>query len=153
MSEPVLKAIIKLFAFVAKEDTVTAQERDHIHAFLEDHLSQSSMERHIRLFDEFAQEISDKLSAEKETEMITGICASINEEVTQKQKMVVLIELMSVVMADGSISEREDKLSKIICQKFNITGADLDLIKQFAILESEANVKSDQLLIISKEKK
>ncbi len=153
MSEPVLKAIIKLFAFVAKEDTVTAQERDHIHAFLEDHLSQSSMERHIRLFDEFALEISDKLTAEKENEMIAGICASINEEVTQKQKMVVLIELMSVVMADGSISEREDKLSKIICEKFNITSTDLDLIKQFVNLENETNAKSDHLLIIGNGKK
>lgn len=153
MSEPVLKAIIKLFAFVAKEDTVTEQERDFIHAFLEDHLSQSSMERHIRLFDEYAREISDKLSADKETETISAICSSINEEVTQKQKMVVVLELMSIIMADGSISDRENKLAKTICEKFNISQGDLEAAKQFVSIQEEASAKSDNLLIISNEKK
>jgi len=153
MSEPVLKAIIKLFAFVAKEDTVTEQERDFIHGFLEDHLSQSSMESHLRLFDEYASEISDKLSAEKEVETISAICGAINEEVTQKQKMVVVLELMSIVMADGSISTREDKLSKVICEKFNISSNDFLLVKEFVNLQDEASVKSENILIISNEKK
>ena len=98
-----MKAIIRLFAFVAKEDNVTAQERDHIHAFLEDHLSQSSMEKHLSLFDEYAQEGSDKLTTAKENEMIAQICMAINQEVTQRQKMIVLLELMSIVLADGTI--------------------------------------------------
>lgn len=153
MSEPVLKAIIKLFAFVAKEDTVTEQERDFIHGFLEDHLSQSSMERHLRLFDEYAREISDKLSAEKEIETISAICAAINVEVTQKQKVVVLLELMSIVMADGTISLREDKLSTVICEKFNITLNDFELVKEFVNLQDETAVKSDNILVISNEKK
>jgi len=153
MSEPVLKAIIKLFAFVAKEDSITTQEREHIHAFLEDHLSQPSMERHIRLFDEYALEISDKLSAEKENEMIANICLAISQEVTQKQKMVVLLELMSIVLADGLISEREDKLSKIICEKFNINPSDFERVKQFVVLQDESKADSENLLIISREAK
>ncbi|MGC4021303.1 MAG: ATP-binding cassette domain-containing protein [Cyclobacteriaceae bacterium] len=153
MSEPVLKAIIKLFAFVAKEDTVTTQEREHIHAFLEDHLSQPSMERHILLFDQYAQEISDKLSAEKENEMINQICSAINEEVTQKQKVVVLLELMSIILADGSISAREDRLSKIICEKFNVTPTDLESVKEFVNLSDQSKADSENLLIISSQKK
>lgn len=152
MSEPVLKAIIRLFAFVAKEDTVTTQERDHIHAFLEDHLSQSSMERHLALFDEYAQEVSDKLTAVKESETIAQICKAINEEVTQKQKMVVLLELMSIVLADGTISVREENLSRIISSQFNITDADLDLIKQFINLQVPALGTSDNLLFVSSDK-
>ncbi|HCW09254.1 MAG TPA: ABC transporter ATP-binding protein [Cytophagales bacterium] len=153
MSEPVLKAIIKLFAFVAKEDTVTEQERAYIHAFLEDHLSQPSMERHLRLFDEYAIEISDKLSAEKEIEHIAAICADISQEVTQKQKMVVLMELMSIVLADGTISDREEKLSKVIGDKFNINPKDLELINQFVKLTNPEQAASENLLIISNEQK
>ncbi len=152
MSEPVLKAIIRLFAFVAKEDSVTTQERDHIQAFLEDHLSRPSMEKHIRLFDEYAREISDKLSEEKENETIAQICSAINLEVTQKQKMVVLLELMSIVMADGSISVREDKLSRIISEQFNIALADLELIEQFVNLQNPAQANSSNILIINSEK-
>ena len=152
MSEPVLKAIIRLFAFVAKEDNVTAQERDHIHAFLEDHLSQSSMERHLVLFDEYAQEVSDKLTAAKENETIAQICKAINQEVTQRQKMVVLLELMSIVLADGTISVREENLSKIICEQFNISVEDLGLIKEFVNLQSASSSTSEHLLLIDSDK-
>jgi len=152
MSEPVLKAIIKLFAFVAKEDTVTVQEREYIHAFLEDHLSQNSMEKHLHLFDEYAREISDKLSAEKEKETIANICSSINEEVTQKQKIVVLTELMSIVLADGSISAREDVLSKAICANFNVSEKDFESIKNFVLLQDETKA-NENILIVSGEKK
>lgn len=41
MSEALLKAILRLFAVVAKEGDVTRQERDQIRIFLEEHLSQS----------------------------------------------------------------------------------------------------------------
>jgi len=152
MSEPVLKAIIRLFAFVAKEDNVTTQERDHIHAFLADHLSQSSMERHLGLFDEYAQEVSDKLSAAKENETIAQICKAINQEVTQRQKMVVLLELMSIVLADGTISVREENLSKIISEQFNISNNDLELIKQFVNLQSPSSSTSEHLLLVDSDK-
>src|SRR5579859_244895 len=151
MSEPVLKAIIRLFAFVAKEDTVTAQERDHIHAFLEDHLSRQSMEKHLSLFDEYAQEISDKLTEAKENETIAQICKAINLEVTQKQKMIVLLELMSIVLADGTISVREEKLARIISEQFNVGPGDLELMKQFVNLQAPLP-DADQFLFVSSEK-
>ena len=44
MSEALLKAILRLFAVVAKEGEVTRQERDQIRVFLDDHLSQNVRE-------------------------------------------------------------------------------------------------------------
>jgi hypothetical protein len=44
MSEPVLNAIMRLFALVAKEDLITKQEREHVQVFLADHLSKKAME-------------------------------------------------------------------------------------------------------------
>src|SRR5574337_937456 len=149
MSEPVLKAIIKLFALVAKEDTVTHQEREYIHSFLEDHLSRPAMERHLKLFDEYAQDISEKLSTEKENELISEICSAINIEVTQKQKLVVLLELMSIVLADGTISPREDRLTKLICSKFNVAEADLESIKAFVTLQDQDQAANENFLIVS----
>lgn len=152
MSEPVLKAIIRLFAFVAKEDTVTAQERAHIFHFLEDHLSQPSVARHIRLFDEYAQEFSEKLVAAKEDELIDQICDTINQEVTQKQKMVVLLELMNIVLADGSISVREDKLTRRISEQFNVEVEQLEAIKNFVSLQTPPASDVEHLLIINNQK-
>ncbi|MBS1491708.1 MAG: ATP-binding cassette domain-containing protein [Bacteroidetes bacterium] len=153
MSEPVLKSIIRLFAFVAAEDSVTAQERIHIANFLEDHLSQPSVDKHIRLFDQYAREFSEKLSSVKEDELIDQIGDTINQEVTQKQKMVVLLELMNIVLADGTISAREENLSKRISEQFNISASDLNLIKQFVSLQNPTQAAgTEHILIIDSQK-
>lgn len=73
MSEPVLKAIMQLFAFVAKEDLITHQERDHIRSFLEDHLSQKGVEIQLTLFDQFSAQLTSNLNPQQEDETITRI--------------------------------------------------------------------------------
>ena len=148
MSEPVLKAIMRLFALVAKEDSVTQQERDHIQVFLADHLSQKSMEGHLRLFDEYAKETSDNLSAASQQESISKICASINQEVAQKQKTVIMLELLSLILADGTITANEESLAKSIAHSFNVSEADVELIKKFISLKKHSEVDNDSILIV-----
>ena len=99
MSEPILKAIIRLFAIVAKEDLVNKQERDQIVMFLNDHVGQRGVGAHIKLFDDYCNEISNHNAAQESSD-IEGICRSINIEVAQKQKMVIMIELLSIVMTE-----------------------------------------------------
>jgi ABC transport system ATP-binding/permease protein len=148
MSEPVLKAIMKLFAMVAKEDTVTTQERDYIQAFLADHVGHKSMEHHLHLFDEFARETSEKLTGDNQEESILKICASINEETAQKQKMVIMLELISLIMADGIISPAEEKISKTIGKAFNISSGDVDLIKQFLEAKKPDDYDNENVLVV-----
>ena len=148
MSEPVLKAIMRLFALVAKEDSVTQQERNHIQVFLADHLSQKSMEGHLRLFDEYARETSDNLSAASQQESISKICASINQEVAQKQKTVIMLELLSLILADGIITANEESLAKSIANSFNVSEADVELIKKFISLKKQSDVDNESILIV-----
>jgi ABC-type multidrug transport system ATPase subunit len=148
MSEPVLKAIMKLFALVAKEDSVTKQERDYIQVFLADHLSHKSMETHLRLFDEYARETSEKLSGESHEGSILKICASINEEMAQKQKTVIMLELISLIMADGIISDAEEKIARAIGRAFNVSSADIDLIKQFIVAKKPEDYDSENVLVV-----
>jgi ABC-type multidrug transport system ATPase subunit/uncharacterized tellurite resistance protein B-like protein len=152
MSEPVLNAIMRLFALVAKEDLITKQEREHVQVFLSDHLSSRSMEQQLRLFDEFAQEVSEKLTPGNERSMITEICSSINQEVAQKQKIVIVLELMSVILADGMISERERNLAQLICKEFNISEEDLILIEKYVVGITPEQSDSENILIISSKK-
>jgi len=148
MSEPVLTAIMRLFALVAKEDQITTQERDHIQVMLSDHLSQKSTERHMQLFDEYAIETSGKLSAAQERDTIIKICRSINAEIAQKQKVVILLELMSVILADGAISDREQSLAIQICIALNISTDDLELIKQYVLSKKREDNDHEDILII-----
>jgi len=148
MSEPVLKAIIRLFAIVAKEDSVTTQERDYIQTFLSDHLSQKSMETHLRLFDEYARETSDKLTEKNQQDSIIKVCASINKEVAQKQKAVIMMELFSLILADGVMTSPEETLANSIGQAFNVSSADIELIKQFILIKNATHYQNENILII-----
>ncbi len=60
MSEPLLKAILRLFAIVAHEDEITKQERDQIRLFLQEHLSRAAVEGYMTWFDEHSQKLSRK---------------------------------------------------------------------------------------------
>jgi len=146
MSEPVLNAIMRLFALVAKEGLITKQEREHVQVFLSDHLSKKAMESQLRLFDEL---VSEKMTTANESDLIEQICRSINQEVAQKQKIVIVIELMSVILADGTITDRERSLAQVICKEFNISEADLALIEKYLISQTIEPSDDENILIIS----
>ncbi len=148
MSEPVLKAIMRLFALVAKEDKVTQQEREHIQAFLSDHLSHKSIASHMELFDEYSRGFSGHESADAEQEIITRICSEINVEVVQKQKAVIILELMTIILADGTISPREELLSRAIGKSLNVSQEDVDLIQQYVMARSPQACDHENVLII-----
>src|SRR5882757_3292063 len=115
MSEPVLKAILRLFAIVAKEDEVTQLERDYVMAFLHDHLGRKSVMENIQYFDAYARDLSPD-----QDNNVLQLCREINLEVTQKQKAVILLELMSVILADGTISPKEHDYAKTIAATLNV---------------------------------
>ena len=148
MSEPLLKAIIQLFAIVAKEDTVTEQERTQIQAFLNDHLNKNSVARYLQEFDEYCASIIALKDLEKERLHITDICNKINQELTQKQKIVIILELVSIILADGHISDREQELVKSIAESFNISEKDTALIELFVTGKEVDSFDHPEVLII-----
>ena len=119
MSEPLLKAILRLFAVAAREDEVTKQEREQIKIFLDEHLSQSTIDSYLLVFDEYVQKLLPR-SHDLTTELarIHEICSEINPNLTQKQKVVVLLELINIVQADGIITDRKSQLVDAIALNF-----------------------------------
>lgn len=147
MSEPILNAIIRLFALVAKEDLVNKQEREQIEAFLNDHVGQRSVGAHLRKFDDYCNEIS-RHNLQQESEDIQDICRSINVEVAQRQKMVIMIELMSIIMADDTITEREDELTRQIGSALNVSVADQELVKLYVLGKTPEELDHESILIV-----
>jgi ABC transport system ATP-binding/permease protein len=149
MSEPVLRAIMRLFAMIAKEDSVTKIEREYVQSFLSDHLSQRSVGSHLRLFDLYARETSERLTEKTEQESIAKICSSINKEVAQKQKTVIMMELINLIMADGLITPAEEQISYSIGQAFSVPNADIDLIKHFISTKNPEGYENENILVVS----
>lgn len=145
MSEALLKAILRLFAVVAKEGEVTLQERNQIRVFLEEHLSQSAVDAYLRVFDEFSKTIPENSD---DIGIIRKLCEEINPLLTQKQKIVIILELISIIQADGTISAHEEKLLRLIAENLKISDEEIEAIKTFVLGDMAEELDHKQILLI-----
>jgi ABC transport system ATP-binding/permease protein len=149
MSEPLLKAIIELFAIVAKEDEVTQHERDQIENFLNDHLNKAQVEKYLRLFDQFTSDPNlVGGNSEDEKNNIRQLCGRVNKEFTQQQKVIIIIDLVEIILADGSISAREEELLQEIGQSFNVSEKEIAVIRAFVVGKQPNDLNHPEILVI-----
>ena len=149
MSEQLLKAILRLFAVVAKEDEVTDQERDQIRIFLEGHVSYATVDSYLKMFDSIIGSLPPKTGdISAEIASVNELCQQVNSDLTQKQKIVIVLEILNIIQADGSISDREGELVDTIGKNFKITGKELAAIKTFVLGQQVMQLDHSQILII-----
>lgn len=146
MSELILKAILRLFAVVAKQDEVTRQERDQIKFFLLDHLPEPMVVIYLSYFDECTRSVN--LAKQTDSQVLQQICAEINKELTQKQKVVIVLELVRIVLADAQVTSREEELMTIICEAFKVKQTDLASVRKFVVGQQASELDHPSLLII-----
>ncbi|HZY80698.1 MAG TPA: ATP-binding cassette domain-containing protein, partial [Cyclobacteriaceae bacterium] len=147
MSEPILNAIIKLFAIVAREGRVSKEERDHIESFLNDHVGQRSVGAYLQKFDDYCEQIAGH-TQQQEAEDIKAITQEINQEVAQKQKNLIMIELMSSVLTDSHITDHEDRASRAIGKALNISEADQELMKHYVLGQKQGEFENEAILSV-----
>ncbi|HMJ67807.1 MAG TPA: ATP-binding cassette domain-containing protein [Cyclobacteriaceae bacterium] len=147
MSEPILNAIIKLFALVAREGSVSKEERHHIESFLNDHVGQRSVGAHLHRFDEYCEAIAGH-TPQQEAEDIKAIANEINQEVAQKQKSLIMIELLSSVLTDGTITDHEDSATRAIGKALNISEADQTLMRYYVLGQKQGEFENEAILSV-----
>jgi len=149
MSEELLKAIIQLLAIVAKEDQVTEDERETIEKFLSENLNKEDVQKYLKLFDKLTIGVpngpADNIDEKAE---IVNITKNVNQEFTTQQKVVVMLVLMELIMADGVITERENKLLYFIGEAFNCPTDEIDQVKNYVVHHDKAHLSSSDMLII-----
>jgi ABC transport system ATP-binding/permease protein len=158
MSEELLKAIIQLFAIVARE-RVTEDERNNIKEFLALHLNRDSIKTYLTLFDDLAS--SEKKyyeqteSLDEETQQfvddwakIMQITKKVNQALTSQQKLVLIIKIIELVFADSDISERQGNLIFYIGQALKISRSDIKELRDFVIGQDIDELASKNVLII-----
>ncbi len=166
MSERILRALMQLFAIIAKDDLVTeafdsdtnssftrtnfGEDSAVVESFLRSELNASLVKKHLDLFEEFIQihqgENSKKDSVKKRTSVnsvkVLRICAQINEELTQRQKFIVLIRLFEFINSTDRVSEQEIVFFATVSEMFNISPEEFSLLKVF--LESSITTIVDE---------
>src|SRR5688572_26974496 len=159
MSEELLRAIVQLFAIVAKE-RITDDERQNIKDFLALHLNQESIKYYLSLFDDFCKEnkrlaSSDLGNIDEATlqfvddwSQIMQISKKVNQALTTQQKAVLVIKIIELVFADGSLSERQSNLIFYIGEALRIPIKDLRAMQLFVIGQDGEELSSKNILVI-----
>lgn len=159
MSEELLKAVIQLFAIVARE-RITDDERNNIKEFLGLHLNREAIKYYLDLFDELVkgkQEESrqDFSSVDAETAQfldewakIMQISKQVNQALTMQQKLVLIIKIIELVFSDGDISERQENLIYYIGQALKVPRHDINELKNFVTGQDIDELASKNVLII-----
>lgn len=158
MSEKILKALMQLFAIIAKVDGVTANGRNVVQLFLKQQLNQDLVEEYLKLFDEFlaaqperkrATDDTKKRASVKDSVRVLLICTQINEELTQKQKIIVLIRLLEFIKANGILSQQEIEFLNTVASTFNIEEKEYNALMYFAMHEQQEEHPDADILIIN----
>ena len=157
MSEELLKAIIQLFAIVAKE-RVTEDERANIKEFLSVHLNQDAIGYYLHLFDKHCNEnikSSEDLDVDDDTlafvedwSKIMAIAKQVNLALTAQQKLVLVAKIIELVYADGDMSERQENLIYYIGEALKISRRNITALQCFVTGEELENLSSKDILII-----
>lgn len=148
MSERILKALMQLFSIVSNPLETIDKSRHIVIAFLTQQLPQQLVNQYLALYDDFVDEKtkkSDGARIEKRTAVnsvkILLICTQINEELTQKQKIIVLIRLLEFIYANNNPTEQELEFVFIVSERFNIPEAEYQLCSDF--IKNPINIKMD----------
>src|SRR5690349_19537720 len=159
MSEELLKAILQLFAIVARE-RITDVERTNIKDFLSLHLNREATNYYLKLFDEFSQshEIDSRqelVNMDVDTQQfvddwakIMKIVKQVNQALTMQQKVVLIAKIVELVNTDDEMSERQGNLIFYIGQALKLEKDDVHTIQKFVTGYDIDEIASKNVLVI-----
>ncbi len=164
MSEEILKALMQLFALIAKQDEgAQSNERNFVLTFLTKQLNEEKVQEYIALFDKQSgveeedggEKKEIKLTSVKDSVKILGICKKINKTLTQEQKVVVLVRLFEMVAADRKFSDQRIAIINIVAEVFKFTKEEYNSIRDFVVETEPLKVEdhSDMLIIDDNQQK
>ncbi|MCB9188069.1 MAG: ATP-binding cassette domain-containing protein [Flavobacteriales bacterium] len=163
MSERILKALMQLFAIIAKVEVNEETEefildsggRTIVDMFLRQELNQELVEEYLALFDDHLETHQGKLkkaSAKRKRTSVNSvkvlkICTQINEELTQRQKVIVLIRILEFIFANDEVSDQEYEFAETVADTFNISRDEFKLCFDFVKAEADDKIDSPHYLV------
>ena len=173
MSEEILKALTQLFAIITKQDEgVTEVERLFVVNFFKQRLNKEAVDEYLALYEDFlvekkrkprrerakkeGEEVSEerkekraKLTSMKDSVRTLAICKKINKTLTQKQKVIVLFELLELVNSDNNFSPQRKEILNTISSVFNISEEEYDIAQSFVTSHDLFSIQSDDIIYAS----
>ena len=139
MNRIILKALLQLFALVARADSNTERGRSVIEDFFKRQISNEEVDEYMQLFDALIQtnhqsgdQTKDLKRAALSSVKVLVICTKINEELTHAQKCFVFIRLVEFLSASGELNKSDTDFALTVASTFNIEDSEISDILIFA---------------------
>lgn len=143
MSEQLLKAIIRLFILLAKVGGISEFERDTIRNFLNERLNQETALKYLKFLQQVETEYAGLVPGagmvaqqDPYTQEIIRVANQINNELAHPQKIVLMLDLVTLMVADNVVEEKEVQVINTIRQAIRVDQADIDDLTSFAMASS-----------------
>jgi len=160
MSEEILRALMQLFAIIAKQDEgVESNEREYVKNFLARQLSEEQSKEYYALFEKHAEwgdeeetadgEKKKRLTKVNDSVRILGICKKINKTLTQNQKIVALVRLFELVNAERKFTEQRMAIINTVADVFNVDKDEFKSIEKFVIHNNADEINDPLVLVIN----
>lgn len=170
MSERIIEALLKLFAVFAKTDGNKSDKIKIVELFLAAQLNKELAKKYLPTFEQEYDEvmadisrITEKASAKGDVDTeklkfkieaklsarIHKIGNSINQELTQRQKLYVVISLLEFVSTDNTITESDKEFLNALVEDLNIDAEEYAQLCDFILHEFNEIPDSENLLIIN----
>jgi ABC transport system ATP-binding/permease protein len=156
MSEEILKALMQLFAIIAKQDGVLIENHEkYVFDFLSSQLSVERVSEYMVLYNQFLNDVksSNPNSEAKETRTLMkdsvrtlAICKKINKTLAQKQKTIVLIRLLEFFKNDVQGSVHRVQIVETVAEVFKIEKQEFIEIKTF-VFEGADDTNENEIVI------
>ncbi len=152
MTENILKALLQLFAIIAKSerDNAGTSGHDAVRRFLYRQFTPQVAAEHMRIFEAYVLAFhssggqSDR--GRKRTSMnsvkVLKICTEVNEELNQRQKFMVLVHLLELVHSKGRALEQERDFAATVAETFNIDRD--EYLRCDAFIQADAGLREDR---------
>jgi ABC-type multidrug transport system ATPase subunit len=160
MSERILKALMQVFAIIARPDSDSTDRHKVIVGFLRKQLNQELAEEYIKTFDgyynNYQEKYKDLTKYQKHTSSsavrLLVISDQINKELTQAEKLTLMVLLLSFIKSGhgtmSTISEFEQEFVETVAQAIYIDSNEFQELLQFVMLPVEYISPSPNLLLI-----
>jgi ABC transport system ATP-binding/permease protein len=159
MSELILKALMELFAIISRPKESSSNGSDRrtvVESYLKRILNQELVEGYLDIFDNFFSRHQSLVNSRGDRRIgpdsvkILRICDQINKELTQKQKLIVLIHLFEFIHSNNAeISHQEHEFIQTVADSFHIQKQEYYLIRDYTINEIGHIPASNKVLAIT----
>jgi ABC-type multidrug transport system ATPase subunit len=163
MSEEILRALMQLFAIIAKQDEgVESTQVEYVKNFLQQQLNDDEVKEYFSLFMQYSgmveseneadndeEKSTRKLTSVKDSVRILGLCKKINKTLTQRQKIIVLVRLFEIVNADRKFTDQRMQIINTVADVFKVVKEEFSSIESFVINNRPEEVDDPNLLIIN----